>query len=108
MKKNLNISRKDGQVRVETDHVTIQINEQCKTEEDRTERRIARNKELVEKYPIGSYVKKGEKGVTKRIVEVRIDHYHYDRPTFVMISMKTKATTFIASDKIGAYTIIQI
>lgn len=91
---------------------TVRIPHQISEEErqKRAEQRLAFNKELVEKYPIGSILKKGKNGVLKgirqRIVEVKIDVNHFDRPIFTIRSMKTGAVKPIMGDNIMAYKVI--
>ena len=77
----------------------------------RAEQRLAFNKELAERFPVGSILKKKGrngvlKGIKQRIVEVRIDVNHFDRPTFTLRSMKTGAVKPIMGDNIEAYKVI--
>ena len=91
---------------------TVRTPHQISEEErqKRAERRLAFYKELVEKYPVGSILKKGKNGVLKgirqRIVEVKIDVNHFDRPIFTLRSMKTGAVKPVMGDNIEAYKVI--
>jgi hypothetical protein len=91
----------------------VQRQHQISEEErqERAEQRLVFNKELVKKYPVGSILKKigkngALKGIRQRIIEVKIDPNYFDRPIFILYSMKNGKMKPVMGDDIEAYKVI--